>query len=167
MRKRSGLRLAAQSCPSRILLSPLVVRSLLSRAAQGKKLGSCLYQQGRIIGSLEHTSHDNEELMKILLQVGRVPGASHHLVARGLDSVRTFRSIISNDKGTFPIWFQFSLLESSSKDKIPFAESPWHDEFLSLAKGSAMVPNHSEDCSVSFLFKLVQGLKELGGVISV
>ena len=104
--------------------------------------------------------------MKILLQIGQVPGVSLHLSAWELYSIRTFGSIISNDKGTFPIWFQFSLLESALKDKTPFTESPWLDEFLPLAKGSVMVLGHSDGCSISFLFKLVQGLRELGCVIS-
>ena len=104
--------------------------------------------------------------MKISLKIGRVPGASLHLSARGLYSIRTFGSIITNDEGAFPIWFQFSLLESSSKDKIPFIESPWLDEFLPLAKGSMMVLDHFNCYSISFLFELVQGLRELRGVIS-
>ena len=104
--------------------------------------------------------------MKIPLQIGRVLGASLHLSARGLYSVCTFGSIIRNDEGAFPFWFQFSLLESSSKDKIPFTESPWLDEFLPLAKGLLMVLYHFDDCSILFLFDLVQGLRELKGVIS-
>ena len=90
--------------------------------------------------------------MKILLQIGRVLGLSLHLSAWGLYYVYTFRSIIINDERTFPIWFQFPLLESSLKDKILFNESPWLDEFLPLAKGSTMVLNHSDGCLISFLF---------------
>ena len=93
--------------------------------------------------------------MKILLQVDQVPRASLDLSSRGLYYVRTFGSIISNNEGTFPIWFQFSLLESSPKDKIPFTESPWLDEFLPFAKGSVMVLDHFDDCVISFLFELV------------
>ena len=104
--------------------------------------------------------------MKTLLQIGRVPWASLHLPVLGLYSVCVLGPFISDYVGTLPIWLQFALLESSSKDKIPFPKSSWLNDFFSLTKGSTMVLSHSYSCSISFLFELVQGLRELQSVIS-
>ena len=104
--------------------------------------------------------------MKILLQICRVLGARLHPSSPRLYSIHPFETVINNDERTFIIWFHLSLLESLSKDKISLAKSPWFDEFLRLMRGSAMVPSHSDSYSLSFLLKLVQSLRELGGVTS-
>ena len=102
-------------------------------------------------------------IIEILLQIGRVPWARLHSSTLGLYFVRPFTTIVNNDEGTFPIWFQLSFLESSSKDKISFAESPWFDDFLPLTRGLAMVLGQSDGRSLSFSLELVQSLSELEG----
>ena len=66
-------------------------------------------------------------------------------------------------KGPFQFGFSFP---SSSNEEISSPESPWFDEILSLKRGSVMVLDHSNDCSLSFLLKLVQSPRELGDVSS-
>ena len=58
-----------------------------------------------------------------------------------------FATIVDNDEGALPIWFQSSFLEGSLKDKVSLAESPWFDEFYLLTKCPMMVLGHSDDCS--------------------
>ena len=67
--------------------------------------------------------------------MNQVPRASLHIAALGLYSVLTFGSIVSNYERALPIGFQFSLLKSTSKDKIPIFESSKLYDFLHLVKG--------------------------------
>ena len=53
------------------------------------------------------------------------------------------------------IWFLFSILKSALKDNITLIESSRLDDFLLLAKGSAIILGLSSDFSVSFFFELV------------
>ena len=78
--------------------------------------------------------------------------------ALGLYSVCSPTPLIDNYEGTFLVWFQFALFESSSEDKISFSKSSWLDEFSLLKKGSMVVLDPSYGCSISFLLKLVQCL---------
>ena len=100
-------------------------------------------------------SHDNGVPLKILLQISRVLRASLHLATLGLYSISTFGSLISNDERPLPVWFQLSLLKSTSKDKIALFESFGLDGFLSLVKGSVMILGRFDDSLVSLFFELV------------
>ena len=113
-----------------------------------------------------YASHVNWELVEILLHIGRVPRARLHLSTLGLYSLGPFATIVKNDGGTLPIWFQLSFLEISSEDKVSFLESPWFDEFFLMTEGSGMVLDHSDSLSFSFFLELVQSLSKLGGIIS-
>ena len=118
------------------------------------------------ISSLVHASHNNEDLMKNSYSNRPSSKPSLHLLILGLYFVCALRPFISNYVGTLPIWLQFALLKSLLKNKIPFPESSFLDDFLPLTKGSTVVLGHSYGCSISFLFELVQGLRELRGVTS-
>ena len=50
------------------------------------------------------------------------------------------------------------------KDKITLAEIPWLEEFSPLKKGSVLILDHLDDCSFSFLLKLIKCLGEFKSV---